>query len=434
MNNILQTSLKLPCGAIIENRLVKAAMTEGLADSKNRATERHVRLYQRWSQGGASLLITGNVQIDQRYLESPGNVVIDDNGGLEALKAWAKAGSVAGNHLWMQLSHAGRQTSPYLCSKSVAPSAIPLEVEGWKLSQPTALRDEQIEDIIHRFANGAGVARDTGFTGVEIHAAHGYLLSEFLSPRVNHRHDKWGGTLKNRARLLLEVVRAVRLKVGLDFPVAVKLNSADFQQGGFSLEECCQVVAWLNEEKIDLLEISGGTYEQPVMAGFNSAQNAAGMPKGESTRRREAYFLEYAKAVREVAQMPLMVTGGFRTRAAMSEVMENGELDLIGLARPFCVEPNLGHKLLNGELDACPTFEEQLQFGLGWLGDNSPLQVLKAFNKVSILPWFSIQILRLGDGLNPDLQMNVLQALLLYQQNELLSAISLAMAGIKLEI
>ena len=269
----LAAPLALPCGAVLPNRLAKAAMTEGLADAGLRATDRLARLYRRWSEGGAGLLVTGNVQIDRFVLERPGNVVLDsrwlpsvDATARARLADWARAGTVAGNHLWMQISHAGRQSPRYVCREPLAPSAVPLQLMG-NYATPRALRDDEIVALIGRFADAAAIARDCGFSGVQIHAAHGYLISSFLSPLTNRRTDAWGGALEHRARLLLQTVRAVRAAVGPGFPVGVKLNSDDFRQGGFSHDECLRVVEWLGDAGIDLLEISGGTYEQPRLLG-----------------------------------------------------------------------------------------------------------------------------------------------------------------------
>ncbi len=216
-------------------------MTEGLSDRYLRATPGLCRLYERWSQGGAGLLITGNVQIDKRVLERPGNVAIDANGGTRQLAHWAEAGTCGGNHLWMQISDAGRQAPWYATWEPLAPSAVQLKILG-TYRKPRAVTESEIKDFIARWATVSGIAKESGFTGVQIHAAHGYLLSSFLSPAVNQRTDAWGGPLENRARILLETIHAVRARVGPDFPVALKLNSADFQRGGFEFEDCLKLV------------------------------------------------------------------------------------------------------------------------------------------------------------------------------------------------
>jgi len=229
----------------------------------------------------------------------------------------------------------------------------------------------------------------TGFTGVQIHAAHGYLISEFLSPKANRRDDTWGGPLENRARLLREAMRAMRRTVGRDFPIGVKLNSADFQQGGFTFEECKQVVRWLEADGCDLLEISGGNYEQPSMMGARAKQevDANAAPVRESTRRREAYFLDYAAAMREVTAMPLLVTGGFRTGEGMQDALASGALDVVGLARPLCSEPDIPARLLAGERDAARSDEKTID----------PPQ--------AGLAWFCLQIIRLAEDKDADLDL-----------------------------
>ncbi len=309
--DLLAQPFTLPCGVTLPNRLAKAAMTEGVADAKQRATDRLNTLYRRWSEGGSGLLITGNVQIDREVLERPGNVVIvpeteQDSVAMARLQAWAAAGTVNGNQLWMQINHAGRQSPRYVTRQPVAPSAVKLDLMG-NYASPRALTEGEILGLIQRYAHAARVAQKTGFTGVQIHSAHGYLLSSFLSPITNQRNDAWGGSLANRARFLLETVRATRAAVGPNYPVAIKLNSDDFRQGGFSHEECLQVVAWLNDLQVDLLEISGGTYEQPKLLGHTGRSDSIKtetVAVRTSTRQREAYFLEYAAAIRQVATMP----------------------------------------------------------------------------------------------------------------------------------
>lgn len=426
METVLAQSFRLPCGAALPNRLCKAAMTEGIADPWLRATDRHITLYRRWSEGGAGLLLTGNVMIDRRVLERPGNVAIDRNGGFDRLKAWAKAGTVAGNHLWMQLSHAGRQSPRYVTGQPMGPSSVQLEMLG-NYARPRELREDEILDFIQRFANASVTAREAGFTGVQIHSAHGYLLSAWLSPVTNRRTDAWGGTIENRARFLVETLRATRKAVGADFPISVKLNSDDFRKGGFSNDECLRVVELLNSESVDLLEISGGTYEQPRLLGFDGrAETAAGPsaePQRQSTKQREAYFLDYAAKIRTVAKMPLMVTGGFRTRAGMEAALESGDCEVIGLGRPLCTETHAPAQLLSGALDALPYWERQLMLApRGLFSPFSPLLLFKMLNVLGAQGWYYQQLQRLGDGLPPDRGMGLLKALVRYQADELATA------------
>jgi len=424
MTTLLAQPLRLPCGVTLPNRLCKAAMTEGLADPWLRATERHATLYRRWSEGGAGLLITGNVMIDQRVLERPGNVAIDGNGGLEQLRAWARAGTVAGNPLWMQISHAGRQSPRYVVSHPMGPSDVQLDLLGG-YGRPRALREEEILDFIQRFARVAVTARETGFTGVQIHAAHGYLLSSFLSPVTNRRTDAWGGSIENRARFLIEAVRATRQAVGGDFPVSIKLNSDDFRKGGFSHENCLRVVELLNAEHVDLLEISGGTYEQPRLLGFEGRAGDA-TPRRESTKLREAYFLDYAAAIRRVARMPLMVTGGFRSAEGMERALQGGDVDLIGLGRPLCTHPDVPRQILEGRMRETPKYEQQLVMARrGLFSPTSPVLLLKLINVLGGQGWYYEQLYRLADGKAPRLRQGVFGAFLRYWWNELGTALRL---------
>ncbi len=432
MTGLLSEPLRLPCGQVLSNRLAKAAMTEGLADPHNVATDRHVRLYERWAKGGMGLLLTGNIQIDRRHLERAGNVAIDgavSGAQLAALRAWTKAAGSGGAQVWAQISHAGRQTPKAINANPLAPSSVKLGLPGGQFGEPRAMSGDEVKDVISRFAHTASVCRDAGFTGVQVHAAHGYLLSEFLSPRVNQRTDEWGGTLENRARLLLNVVKAVRTKAGADFAISVKLNSADFQSGGFSNEECLKVVAWLNEAGVDLLEVSGGTYEQPKMAGLSGIEPASEEVVRESTRLREAYFIDYAAAIAKVARMPLMVTGGFRTRAGMEDALRIGACHVIGVGRPLCGDPLSVKKLLNEEAEVLPAYERRLRVGPGWLGPNSPLSVVKMLNGWGSQGWYCLQLLRMGDGRDPDLRMSVLRAVKDYAGNEARAAKLLARAA-----
>jgi len=264
---------------------------------------------------------------------------------------------------------------------------------------PRALEPSEIRDIIGRFALVARTAQEAGFTGVQIHSAHGYLSSQFLSPHTNRRTDEWGGSLDNRARFLLEVYQAVRDAVGDGFPVAAKLNSSDFQKGGFSNEDAAQVASWLCERGLDLLEISGGTYEQMAILGHLGEDDEK---KAESTKRREAYFLDYAKNIRKAARdVPLMVTGGFRTVSLMRDAVQAGEVDVVGVARPFCVAPDFPRQVLRGELAELPAPEKQKSLGKGLFGSASPVRGFRTLNAQAEAAWFYRQIISLSEGREP---------------------------------
>lgn len=410
----LAATLRLPCGAELKNRLAKGAMTEGLATPDGVPTEALARLYQCWAEGGAGMLLTGNVIIDRDHLERPGNVVIDKKPSAEmmaALKAWAKAGTVNGTHLWMQISHGGRQTQTLVNPTPKAPSAVKLGLPGGQFGTPVPLTEDEIKDLIQRFAIAAKAAKDAGFTGVQIHAAHGYLISQFLSPRSNQREDEWGGSLENRARFLIESVRAVRKAVGKAFPVSVKLNSADFQRGGFAFEESLQVARWLEAEGLDLLEISGGSYEQPRMMDLDGMEEVEDQKVPASTAAREAYFVDFAKAMKaELKTLPLMVTGGFRTRAAMDHALATGGADLIGLGRPLCGAPYACNDLLNGAADI-PRFEKQLHLLPGWLRWLEGINMVRALAGFGVQFWYYAQIYALGETGKTDPKKSVFAAM-----------------------
>lgn len=379
MMNQLQQALTLPCGAILPNRIAKAAMSEGLADSANRVTPALISLYRHWAGSGAGLLLSGNVQVDRLHLERPGNLVIDDASDQAGLRALAAAGTAGGAHFWLQLSHTGRQVDSSINDAPLGASAVEIDFPrglGYTFSAPRVMSGADIDDVIARFAFAAGQTRKAGFTGVQLHAAHGYLISQFLSPLSNTRTDRWGGSLEHRARLLLAVLAAVRAEVGPAFPVAIKLNASDFQKGGFSAAECLQLVAMLNSSSLDLLELSGGSLEQPKVVGLTLKEEGEdGLRPGAS--KREAYFVEFAGAVRAAARMPVMVTGGFRTLSGMAQALANGELDVIGLGRPLIAQPRVAHGLLDGTLAQAP----------------APESTMDVFSSI---PWFSTQLTRVA--------------------------------------
>ena len=403
MTSPLTQTLALPCGASLPNRLCKSAMTEGLADAGDNPTEAHETLYRTWAEGGTGLLITGNVMVDRRYLERSGNVVLEDDQAMAQLKRWAKAGQVGGAHIWMQINHPGRQCQRLVNTQPISPSDVQLKLVG-AFGKPRAMTEADISDVIGRYVRTAALAKQAGFDGVQIHAAHGYLISQFLSPKTNRRTDRWGGSIENRARFVREVVRAVRAEVGADYPVGIKLNSADFQKGGFTLDDCVTVAGWLAEDSIDLLEISGGSYEQLSLMGVEPTEVR------ESSRKREAYFIEYAAAIGAAARIPLMITGGFRHREVMEQAVASGEVDLVGLARPLCTQPDLAHHLFAGALDQLDDYEHQLVLGNGVLGHNSPFGVIKAINSVGAVGFYYKQMIRLSQGLPPENDLRVLKS------------------------
>ena len=340
----LFSPLTLPNGAIIANRIAKAAMEENMADGDHAPSAELISLYHAWAEGGAGLIITGNVMIDARAMTGAAGVVLEDDRYLDRFRTWADAARSGGGQVWMQINHPGRQMPAGLGQPTLAPSAIALDLgaQSKVFPVPREMTPTDVAEVERRFVNTAMLAERAGFTGVEIHAAHGYLLSQFLSPLANHRKDRWGGSLENRARLLLDIVRSVRAAVSPGFAVAVKLNSADFQRGGFSPEDAQAVVAMLGNLGVDLVELSGGSYEAPAMMGA---------ARDDRTLAREAYFLEFARRIAEVATMPLMVTGGIRRREVAETVIESG-VAMAGIATALAIEPNLPRRWKQGWNDA----------------------------------------------------------------------------------
>ncbi|WP_227103498.1 NADH:flavin oxidoreductase/NADH oxidase family protein [Chromobacterium rhizoryzae] len=389
----LFSPLTLPNGSSLPNRIAKAAMEENMADADQAPSDALMRLYQAWADGGAGLLISGNVMVDGRAMTGPGGVVLEDERQMERFRRWARIGRSRGAQFWLQINHPGRQMPANLGQATWAPSAVPLDLG--KMSRhfalPQAMTPQGIADVIRRFARSAGLAEQAGFDGVEIHAAHGYLLSQFLSPLSNQRTDAWGGPLENRARLLLEIVKAVRAEVSPGFAVAVKLNSADFQRGGFSADDARQVVLWLNELAVDLVELSGGSYEAPAMQGE---------ARDGRTLAREAYFLTFAQALQTVAAMPVMVTGGIRRRPVAEQVVASG-VAMAGIATALALDPRLPSDWRQGK-DTAPALPP-----IAWR--NKPLAALANMAAVKF------QLRRLSQGKTPKPQVSPLRALIQQQ-------------------
>ena len=384
---ILSQPLKLPNGAVIKNRLMKSAMSETLARREGAATAELVRLYGAWAEGGVGLCVTGNVMIDRRAIGEPGNVVIEDDTYLDELKAWANAGTQRDTHCWVQLNHPGKQAPKGLNEENVSPSAVPFRSEMQAFfPTPRELTDAEVRDLVQRFATAAAVVQRAGFTGVQIHGAHGYLVSQFLSPHHNRRTDHWGGTPEKRRRFVLAVVQGMREQVGPSFPIGIKLNSADFQRGGFTEEESLDTIRALADAGIDLVEISGGTYEAPAMTGVKSKQE----PVKDSSIAREAYFLAFAEKARQTVSIPLVVTGGFRTGHAMAQAIESGAVDMVGIARSMAVEPDVCERLLSGQDPRHAV--KPIKTGIGFIDKMGMMEIT----------WYTGQLKRIGQGQAPD--------------------------------
>ncbi|RTX84453.1 NADH:flavin oxidoreductase/NADH oxidase family protein [Staphylococcus piscifermentans] len=390
---LLGTKLEQP-NFTAKNRFFKSAMSETLADRNNSPTVGLVNLYRRWSRGGAGILMSGNVMVDRNAIGEPGNVAIEDERDLPMLKRWAQAGTQMNTEFWMQINHPGKQSPKSLSKEPVAPSAIPLSGEvAVAFNPPRALTEEEILDLIKRFGNTARIAKKAGFTGVQIHSAHGYLVNQFLSPHHNQREDQWGGNAENRMRFLMEVYREMRRQVGDDFPIGIKLNSADFQRGGFTEEESMQVLKTIDEAGIDLIEISGGNYENPVIFKGGDVR--------ESSKKREAYFLDYADKARQIVKAPIVVTGGFRTAKGMEDALESGSVDMVGIAKPFAIYPDLPNQILNGTYEKLES--PHITTGVKALD--------KKLSSILVLSWYEKQFELMANGKQPEMQLSAWKGL-----------------------
>jgi 2,4-dienoyl-CoA reductase-like NADH-dependent reductase (Old Yellow Enzyme family) len=377
----LDQPISLPCGAVIKNRIFKSAMSEGLGEKGGSPKPSLFTLYRIWAEGGIGLCVTGNVMVDRRALGEPGNVVIEDESHLEALRKWATEAKVNGTQCWVQLNHPGKQAPKGLNKENVAPSAIPFRKDMRAFFEtPRELKEEEIWEIVQRFGKASEVVKKAGFSGVQIHGAHGYLVSQFLSPKHNQRTDVWGSSPEKRRKFVIEVYQSIRNAVGIDFPVGIKLNSADFQKGGFTEEESLETIRVLTDLGIDLIEISGGTYEAPAMVGSQAKK---------STQEREAYFMDFAVKVRKSVSAPLVLTGGFRTYEGMADAISCGDVDMVGLARLLAVEPDAANKLLEGK---DPEYLiQKIKTGFG------PIDRMSVMETV----WYREQLERIGEGKGP---------------------------------
>ena len=378
--SLLNQPLTLPNGTVIPNRLAKAATSETLATYSNNPTEKHIRLYQRWAASGIGMIITGNIMIDRRALGEPGNVVIEDERDFAILQKWAKTVTQQGSQLWAQLNHPGKESPKGLNVRNISASAVPFGVEMQSLfATPDEATHEEIIEIIQRFGRSALICKKAGFSGVEIHAAHGYLINQFLSPLHNLRNDEWGGTPEKRRKFLMDVYAEIRKQVGTDFPIAIKLNSADFQKGGFTEEDSLATIKALAAAGIDLIEISGGTYESGV----------AKAPQKSSTIAREAFFIDFAEKVRTLVKTPLMVTGGFRSVDGMNQALESNAFDVVGIARLMAIDPDAAKHLLAGTNSKQTV--QPIKTGIKKIDHLGIMEVL----------WYTQQLNRIAQGKTP---------------------------------
>ena len=335
--NLLFTPITLPNGTTIKNRFFKSAMSEGMGTRDFQPKKNIATLYKRWAEGGTGLIITGNIMVDPKGTAEPGNIVFDKNSNMEILKNWAKQGQQHGAKVMVQLNHPGKQAPKTVSKQTVAPSAVPLGNGLNKLfSTPRALTTSEVEELVQKFVTSAKITKEAGFSGVQIHAAHGYLISQFLSPHDNRRTDKYGGSLENRMRFLKEIYLGMREELGKDFTIGIKINSTDFKEDGLTEEDSLKTIIELANLGLDFVEISGGTYERPAMMGATS----------KSTN--QVFFAEYSKKLKQKIEIPVVVTGGIRSINAMNTLLNDNTTDFIGIARPLTIDPNIPNKIKQG--------------------------------------------------------------------------------------
>ena len=378
---VLAAPFELPCGVVLKNRLAKAAMSDSLGDGAGRPTDEQIKLYRRWSAGGAALSLIGEVQVDYRYPERPGNLVLRPGADDARLGRLAGVGSAHGSRIWPQLGHAGALAYGPV-SRPAGPSAF--DIEGLRCD---ALTRSAVDALPLVYARAAAHARSVGFGGVQIHAGHGFLLSQFLSPLFNRRSDDYGGSIEARCRLLLAVVREVRAEVGSEFAIAVKINSSDRLEGGLDEDDALFAVSLLGDEGVDLIDISGGTY-------FPGA-------RASSDRRSSGpYFLEFARRARTVTDAPLMVTGGFKTRREAADAVATGATDIVGLARAMALDPDVAAKWLRreGADPQFPRFESPSAGG--------------------ITAWFTMRLAALANGVEDDFEPSLDEAIEAYEARD----------------
>jgi len=313
----------------VPNRFVRSATHDFMADEAGNVTDAHIELYSRLAEGEVGLIITGHAHVQPSGKASPRQMAVFDDRFVEGLARIPAAVHRFGSLVFLQIAHAGRQTKEKLCGcVPVSPSAV---YDPVSKVLPRELAADEIGALIADFISAGARAKRAGFDGVQLHAAHGYLLSSFLSPHTNRRSDEWGGPVENRARVLVEILRGVKSACGRDFPVVVKLNSTDFLEGGLVLEDVVRIARMIEAEGIDGIEVSGGMAEAgrgSVWAGLRSEDE-------------EGYFTANASAVKAAVRVPVFALGGIRTLAVAERIVREGGADLVSLSRPLIRDPFL---------------------------------------------------------------------------------------------
>lgn len=380
--DILGKPMHLPCGAVLKNRLIKSAMSDSLGDGTGDPTEAQIRLYERWAEGGAAMSLIGEVQGDFRYPEKPGNLVLDEKSNHQALQSLAARGQIDGAHLWPQLGHAGA-LSHLPISEPRGPS--PLDVDGLKCLGMTI---EEVRDLPKMYAKAALHAQGTGFKGILIHAGHGFLLSQFLSPLFNHRTDGYGGSIKARSRILVEVIDEVRCAVGPSYPIGVKINSTDKLEGGLTENDALEAVRLLDQTSVDLIDVSGGTY-------FPGAAAAS-----DDSSSKGPYFIDFSRRAKEVTNVPIMLTGGFETREQAVKALASGAADMVSLARAMVLNPRLAANWLTEE------------------GGDTEFPFFDSPPRGGVTAWYSMRLTALGEDSEDTFTLDPAAAARVYEERD----------------
>ena len=382
-SEVLGKPLKLPCGVILKNRMIKSAMSDSLGNGQGDSTPAQARLYERWALGGIAVAMIGEVQGDVRFPEKPGNLVLGTQSDRPALQSLVSRGTTGNSHLWVQLGHAGALAHAPICTQPQGPS--PLNVEGL---QCAGMSIADIEELPAMYARTAAMAKQVGFTGVHLHAGHGFLLSHFLSPLFNHRTDSYGGSVEARCRIVVHSIDAIRKAVGPDFPVGIRINATDQLEGGLTEEDALEVVRILDKTSIDLIDISGGTY----FPGAKASSDGSG--------RGGPYFVEFARRAKGVTNVPIMATGGFKRREQAVDAVASGAVDMVGLARAMVLNPSLAN---------------------AWLTDKGGDPVFPKFESTppgGVTAWYTMRLTALGEDREDTFSLDLPSALRIYNERD----------------
>ncbi len=385
--DVLQQPLELPCGTTLKNRLAKSAMSDSLGNGEGNPTEAQIRLYERWAEGGAAVSFIGEVQGIPDFPEKPGNLVFDARSNQKAIQSLASRSVINGAHLWPQLGHAGA-LSHLPVSHPMGPSV--LDLPGL---QCAGMSKQEVQDLPAMYASVAKTAKNAGFSGVHVHAGHGFLLSQFLSPLFNHRNDEFGGSIEARCNIVLQIIDQVRRAVGPSFPVGIRINSTDKLEGGLTEDDALEVVRLLDQTSVDLIDISGGTYFPGAKASSEGASSDG------------PYFLEFARSAKSVTEVPLMLTGGFEKRDQAIDAVASGATDMVGLARAMVLNPCLAQTWLSDT------------------GGDPEFPVFDSPPRGGVTAWYSMLLTALGEDREGDFDLTPQTALQVYEERDALRSI-----------